>query len=146
METAALFSMSFVGAILWFVSTEAAAVLYGSRGWNPMWVGAVCAAGQSLMHASLYFGGERLVRRAGRLERLVARTTERFHDHLERNFLVLVAVGSLLGIPPVVALSLLAAGFGVKITHLLPVVFLGRMLRFTVLAAGGGWLPPLPWL
>lgn len=142
MEALLLIGIGFVGTLFWPVSTEAAAVVSGSRGMSPVWVGVLCGLGQGIVHILLYLGGEGLVLRWAWLGRAVTRTRERFGGHLERNFLVLAAVGAVLGIPPVIALSLMAYGLGVRMTHHLPIVFLGRMVRFTILAAGGGALLP----
>lgn len=142
MESLLLIGIGFVGTIFWVVSTELTAAMAGSKGMNPLLVGLLCGIGQGLMHLLLYLGGEGLVLKWAWLGRAVVRTRERFGDRLEGNFLVFAAVGSLLGIPPVIALSLMAYGLGVRMTHHLPIVFLGRTARFAILAAGGSALLP----
>jgi len=145
-----LILVSFVGSVFWFVSAEGAAVLYGSQGWNPVVVGLLCASGQGAMHLLLYLGGERLIRRSAWLTRQVARTRERYQAHLDTHYLALSLLGALAGIPPLVAMSLLAAGFGLKISRYLPVLLAGRLARFALLSAFGEslgtWIhAALPW-
>ena len=46
-------------------------------------------------------------------------------------------MGALTGVPPVVILSVLAAGFGIPARHYLVLLFPLRFVRFTILAALG---------
>jgi membrane protein YqaA with SNARE-associated domain len=137
MELLALFPIGFVGSVLWFVSAEAAAVAYGAQGWHPLAVGVCAALGQNTMHAILYFGGERLIRRWEWVRVQAAKVRQRFHRHLEEGYLTLTGIGALIGLPPLVGMVTLASGFGVPFVHALPVAVVGRIIRFTALAAVG---------
>ena len=132
-----LAGVAFVGSVFWVVSPEAAAVYYGAQGHNPLLLGVLCAAPQMIIYAILYFGGEVLVARWGWLHRQVVRTRERFGHRLEGGYLGLTVVGAMSGIPPILAMVSLAGGFEVRAHHVLPVTFVGRMVRFTSLAALG---------
>ncbi len=143
METLALLGISFVGSVFWVVSPELSSVYYGAElGWHPLAVGALVSLGQGPMWALLYFGGERWALRWKRLERAVQRTRERFQDRMERNYIGMVALGAVFGLPPLIALSALAAAFDVRLIRLLPVALLGRMVRFSILASGGLAITP----
>lgn len=138
MQVASLVVVAFIGSVLWVVSPEAAAVYYGSElGWNPVLVGLTCACGQIGMYVLLYHGGEVLVARWRWLHDKVIAVRLRYQRRLERGYLLMTFTGSMTGIPPILALVVLAPGFGVPQRHLLPVTFAGRMVRFTVLAFAG---------
>jgi hypothetical protein len=145
-ELLGLAAIAAVGQIAWFVSAEAASILYVRQlGWHPVAVGAVCAGSQVAVHALLYAGGTGLVSRWGRLHRAVERTRERFRSHLEERYLAFSFLAAVVGIPPVMAMAALAGGFGVPARRLLPVTGAGRMVRFTAIAFAGVGLPGLAW-
>lgn len=139
MEIAALVGISFVGTVFWIVNAEASAIYYGSAlGFAPLLVGLACASGQTAMYVVLYAGGERLTRwhwYGSRIERV----RERWRPQLERWFLPCAGLAAVLGFPPALAMPALAPGFAVSLVRVLPVLFAGRLLRFTGLAAAGAW-------
>ena len=141
LELASLVAVGLVGTVFWVVSPEAAAVLYGAElGWSPPLVGLVIGISQSVMYALIHGSGGLLVRRWAWLGRKVEATRTRFQAGLERNYLLLSLSGSITGVPPIIALSVLASGFGVPRRHFVPVTTLGRVIRFTVIAAAGSAL------
>lgn len=140
-ESLTLAGIAFVGTTLWVVSPEVSSVFYGSSlGWPPLAVGVVCAVGQGPAYGIYYVGGARLVARWRWLGVKVSRTRDRLGDRLERHYLLLTALASLTGMPPVIAMCALGAGFGVRPWALFPVVVTGRLIRFSLLAAGGEWV------
>lgn len=133
-----------VGSVFPVISTEATAVFYGTEGgWHPLLVGLFCALGQCTTYVALYFGGEKLVMRWNWLARQVHKVRGRFGDRLEGGYLGFAFVGSIVGLPPMNGMMALAAGFNVRLLHIWPISFVGRLIRFTVLAAVGGSLVDL---
>lgn len=144
MEFLTLVIIGFAGTLFWFLNTEATAIYYGATlGWAPMAVGVTCALGQVIMYVVLFYAGGRLVARWRWLNGRVERARTRFDRQLRRAYVPTTGVASLFGIPPVVALMTLASSFGQRLRSVLPVAFLGRSVRFAVLAAFGativGW-------
>jgi membrane protein YqaA with SNARE-associated domain len=138
-EVAALLGWSFMGAVFWVFNTEATAVYYSSaRGWAPPLVGLLCAAGQTAMYVVLFAGGERLARWRW-FHAKIQRVRERWDATLARWFLPTALLAGLVGFPPAVAFPSLAPGFAVPLVRVLPVLFVGRLVRFTALAAAGRW-------
>ncbi len=62
----------------------------------------------------------------------------RYAKRLETGYLVSSALGSVFGLPPVIAAPTFAPSFRVPLWRLLPVLFAGRTIRFSVLACMGG--------
>lgn len=135
-----LLAISFVGSVLWIVSTEVTASIYGGNGWNPLAVGAVCSLGQNAMYVILYFFGRRLIKKWAWLGRQVGRAYSLWRPQLEKAYLGTTFVGSLLGVPPVVAMVSLASGFGFRLQMILAMTLPGRFIRFTVLAWAGDYI------
>lgn len=141
MDLLFLLAIGVVGTVIPIFSPEGTAVAYGhSSSWSPWIIGAVAAAGQCLTFSALYLGGARLIPRFRGLNALLERTRVRFADHLERRYLVAVAFGSFLGIPPAIGLAALAPGFGVPLAHVLPILYVGRTVRLALLASTGPFL------
>lgn len=138
LETLSLAVVGFVGSLFWVLSPEAAAMYYGSElGWNPLLVGLVITVAQAVMYGLLHGSGGLVLRRWSWLARQVDRTRGRYQAHMDRNYLILTFFGAMTGIPPIVALAILATGFDVSLRRFLPVASLGRFTRFTVLAVAG---------
>jgi membrane protein YqaA with SNARE-associated domain len=138
MELLSLLGICFIGTIFWFVNSEMTAVYYGSKlGWHWAIVGVTCAVAQTAMYVVLYKGGERLMRSWRWFGGKIERVQERYGARLEAGFLPFAAVGSVLGVPPATAMPVLAPGFRVPILHVLPIMFCGRFVRFSLLAALG---------
>lgn len=141
LELASLVVVGLVGTVIWVLNPEAAAILYGSElGWSPLLVGLVLGGCQALMYALIYGFGELLMRRWAWLARKVEATRTRYRSHLNRNYLLLSFSGAITGVPPIIALSVLAGGFKVPRRTFIPIALVGRVIRFTVLAAVGGAL------
>lgn len=136
-----LLAVSFVGQIVWILSPEAMAILYG-RQISPPLVGLLCATGQLPMHLLLYAGGARILPRLPFMARTIERTRTRLSASA-RPYLATTFVSAIIGLPPIVAMTALAAGFGIGPRRLLAVTYAGRLIRFTTLAAGGASLVAL---
>ena len=108
--------------------------------WSPLAVAACCAAGQCIAYAALFLFGEQLVTRWAWLARQTTRVRTRYAHHLENRFLAVSFFGGTISVPPAVALSALAPGFGVPLKHLLPLLYVTRVLRFVVLIYFGDQL------
>jgi hypothetical protein len=145
MSSAGLFGIAFVGTLFWVASPEVAAAFYGSvRGWHPLVVGLVAAAGQLAALAVLFTSGAALRRRWRWFDRQCARVRDRYGERLEKNAALVLAVSGLLGVPPVSVAATLAPGLGLRAARVLPLLFATRVVRFAVVAAvaarvrGGG--------
>jgi hypothetical protein len=131
----------FVGTVFWPASPEAAVVLcVAERGWPPLAIGALAALGQLAAQAALFAGGDHLRRRWGWFDRKCIRARERYGARLTRGVLPLAAASGLLGLPPSSVTSALAPGLGLRASRLLPLLFVMRVVRFTVVAAVAGGL------
>jgi membrane protein YqaA with SNARE-associated domain len=136
-----LLGISFVGSVVWLLNAEATAAYYGAdMGWHPVAVGLTCATGQVVMYVILYFGGAKLVERWRWLAAKVQRAEERYGDRLHKAYVPTTLVAALFGIPPVLAMVSLAAGFHIRLRTIVAVTFVGRFVRFTFLAAVGQML------
>lgn len=139
MALLALLGISFVGSVIWVVNTEASAIYYGGElGYSPWLVGAVCAVGQCTAYVFFYYGGEKLIGRWRWLAGKVAKVRARFDPaRVGKGYLITTFVAAIVGLPPAVGMVALASGFGVQLRALLPIAFVGRYIRFTVLAFAG---------
>jgi membrane protein YqaA with SNARE-associated domain len=120
---------------------EGLSVGYSSKyHWNIWLIATGCAAGQSISFLVLYFFGEQVMRRWAWFSKQVYDVRVKFADHLEERFLILSALGGSVGVPPALAMAALGSGFGVPARHVIPVLFLTRILRFAVMTVIGGHL------
>lgn len=134
----ALLGIAVVSPVVPLFNLEATAVIFGKEmGWHWASVGMTCALGQSLAYMLIYMGGDKLLGRWQWLSRQVARTRVRFEERLTRGYLSIALVAGSVGVPPAIAVVALAGGFRVRMSTLLPVVFVGRFARFALLAAVG---------
>jgi len=128
-----LLGIAFVGTFFWPVSPEAGAVLWTTRyGWNPLLVALVAASGQAGAHLVLYFFGDQIRRRWRWFDRQCERARLRFGDRLARGTPWLGVTAGLIGLPPTSATAALAPGLRLDPRYLLPIMFLGRVVRFAV--------------
>ncbi len=137
MAILSLLLLSIAGGVIWLFNVEAAAILYGSNGFNPALVGVTCALGQSIAYTILYFGGDWLLRRWGWWRRRLEQMRARFHDRLHKGFLGATATAALLGIPPMTGMAAIAGSFEVRYPPLIAIALPLRTVRFIVLAAAG---------
>jgi hypothetical protein len=136
MLSAGLFGIAFVGTLFWVASPEVAAAFYASvRGWHPMAVGLVAAAGQLAALAVLFTSGAALRLRWRWFDRQCGRVRARYGERLEKNATLVLVVSGLLGVPPVSVAATLAPGLGLRAARVLPLLFAARVVRFAVVAA-----------
>jgi hypothetical protein len=136
MEALALVAIGYVGTAFWPLSPEGFAVIYVTQqGWNPLVVGLLAASGQAGAHATLYFGGDQLRRRWPWFDRTCERARTRHGRRLERGQVPLALVSGLVGIPPSSVTAALAPGLGISARVLLPLMFVMRIIRISVVAA-----------
>ena len=128
-----LVGIAFVGTVFWPVSPEAGAILWTTRyGWNPLLVALLAATGQAAAHVVLYVFGDQIRRRWRWFDRQCERARVRYGKRLERNVVWLGLTSGLIGLPPTSATSALAPGLGLSGPRLIPLMFLGRIVRFAV--------------
>lgn len=118
--------------IIWVFNAEAWVVGHSVAGIEYPWLVALVAAlGQACTFATLYLGGEVILRRLPSLRARIERfDVERFRTW---SFLALV-VASVVGLPPLVLLALLAKTLHYRFPLFLAVALAGRVVRFMVLA------------
>jgi hypothetical protein len=127
--------VGFVGTFFWLLSPEAAAALYASqRHWHPLAAGLVVAAGQSAAHIALYFGGDQLRRRWAWFDRKCERARARHGRLLARGLVPLGLASGLIGVPPSSVTAALAPGLALPGRVLLPLMFVMRIVRLSVVA------------
>jgi hypothetical protein len=133
-EIFALVGLSAATTFTGFGVSEALGVAYVRRfHWNVFVVSALMATGQCISFSLLYWFGEIAVKHWRWFGKSVARVRQRYEYHLERRFLAVSLLGAATGIPPAMALSALANGFGVPYRHLMPILYPTRIVRFVVL-------------
>lgn len=137
MAILSLLLLSIAGGVVWVFNVEAAAVLYGSKGFHPALVGVTCAVGQSIAYTLLYFGGDWLLRRWGWWRRSLERMRARWGERLRKGFLGATATAALIGIPPMTGMAAIAGGFDVRYPPMIAIALGLRTVRFIVLAAAG---------
>lgn len=143
MISVSIVGLAVIGSVFWVLSTEAMAILYGSQGWNPFYVGALCSLGQNIAYVGIYYGGEQLLGRWKALGRQVHALRRKLGHGARRGFLITTVFGHVSGFPPAPATVALAPGFSVRPLTLFPLTFMARWVRFTVLAFAGE--PLLAW-
>ena len=129
--------IAFLGVLIPISNPEIAAVLAGRGGLDPVAVGVAGAAGQCVMYLVVYFAGAQIVPRLKWISRQVERTRARYSTRLEKAYLATAVVAALVGVPPMVALIVLAHSFRVSLLPLVAIAFTFRVARFAILAAGG---------
>jgi len=90
------------------------------------------ALGQAGAHLVLYFFGDQIRRRWRWFDRQCERARLRFGDRLARGTPWLGVTAGLIGLPPTSATAALAPGLRLDPRYLLPIMFLGRVVRFAV--------------
>jgi membrane protein YqaA with SNARE-associated domain len=131
-----LFGIALLGTVVWVVSPEAAVAVYASqRRWHPLVIGLLAASGQAAGQALLFAFGAQLRRRWRWFDRRCEAVRQRYGNRLQGGALALAGTSGLLGLPPISVTAALAPGLGLRATHLLPLTFVARVVRFTVLAA-----------
>jgi membrane protein YqaA with SNARE-associated domain len=131
-----LFGIALLGTMIWVVSPEAAVALYASqRRWHPLVIGLLAASGQVAAQALLYAFGHQLRRRWRWFDRQCESVRRRYGQRLQGGVVALAATSGLVGFPPISVVATLAPGLGLRATRLLPLTFVARVVRFTVLAA-----------
>ena len=132
---ASLLLLTFAGAVVWPLNPEAAVVLHVSAGdLHPLPVALVAAVGQLGAHALLWSGGAWLRRNWRWFDRQCTRTQARFGPRLGRGSVPVVMSAGVLGFPPAWAAATLGPGLGLSPRLVLPLLFLGRIVRFGALA------------
>ena len=135
MDALALVVVAFAGTFLWVLNPEAATALFASRrGWPPLVVGLLAASGQGAALGVLFVSGDQLRRRWGRFDRWCERMRTRHGARMTQGAVPLACGSGLLGLPPSSVLAALGPGLGLRTTRLLPILFVARVVRLSVVA------------
>jgi hypothetical protein len=141
------FLLAIPSPVIWLFSSDGWAAFVGLAGTRP-WplVALVLAAGQTVCFGALYLGGDRLVRRFPRVQRRIERfDAGRFHGLVY----LWLALGAVVGLPPMLAMSVLGRTLNLSFATLVAFSLAGRFLRFAVLAAVPAYFAghlPLDWI
>jgi beta-glucosidase len=137
----ALFGIALLGTVFWVASPEAATALFAlTRDWNPLAIGLIVAGGQLAGMALVFTLGTAVRRRWRWFDERCAKAQARWGPRLVRRSASLALASGVLGVPPVSITSALAPAVGLSASSVLPVAFLGRWVRFAVIAAFAGWV------
>lgn len=135
MHVVALVSATFLGTFVWVLNPDAAAALFAVKHrWVPPLVGLVAAGGQSLAHLVLYAGGDLLRRRWAWFDQRCERARQQLQARLGAGILSVAGTSGLFGLPPSSITATLAPALGLAAGRVLPLLFLARAIRFTVVA------------
>ena len=130
--------LSFVGTVFWVANPDALVILYvAGRGRPPLEAALLALCGQAVMLLLLFFLGDRLRARSAWLHRKCESVRLRWGPRLEKSALPVTALSGLVGIPPSVALVVLAAALRLPPRRFLLVFFVCRALWFIGLALVG---------
>ncbi len=142
----ALIGFSFIGPVVSpfvpFLATEVMAAVYAvEMGLHPLVVGLACTIGQNLAYTVLYLAGGKFVLRWDRLHQQIEWLRAKYAT-ARRTFLLATIGAALIGIPPMIAMVVVARGFGMRLMTLLAIGIPLRAVRFALLAALGGAIWP----
>ncbi len=137
---AVLFACFFSGISL-VINAEATLMIAASIfAADPMLAGAAAAFGQAFLLIFLYRYGGGLALRWRWLQRQTDKARRRYEARLEKRFLLFGASAALLGVPPLLAMAVLAPSFGARASHFVAVAVPLRFVRFWFVAALGAQL------
>ena len=133
-----LYGISCFSTFIWVLNAEVAAVLYAGMEdpLHPFVIGLVIALGQCTSYVFFLKGGGQLTR-FRKIREVVQATKNRFRERLKTGFVSLTITAALFGVPPVIAMVLLARPFGMAAWPIIGLAFAGRLCRFTLLAYFG---------
>jgi membrane protein YqaA with SNARE-associated domain len=136
MSLAALLGISVVGTVFWVLSPEAAAAFEATQArWHPLAIAVAAATGQLVAQSLLFAFGHLLRHRWRWFDRQCERLRVRLGNRLRRGDKAVVLGSGLLGVPPTSVVATLAPAFELRARSVLPLMFVGRVARFTVVAA-----------
>jgi membrane protein YqaA with SNARE-associated domain len=118
--------------IFMMISSEGIAVILSLKGYSPLWIALSLSIGQSIGFSLLYFfGGEICQRWTGLKKKIDTFDVARF----QKRAFPFLCLASLIGLPPL-NLSCIASSMLKYPYHtLLPIVFLGRFIRYVSVAS-----------
>ena len=139
-DLAILFACFFSGISL-IVNAEATVMLAASVfAMEPMFAGAAAAFGQAFLLLFLYRYGGGLALKWKWLQKKTDKARRRYEAGLEKRFLFFGASAALVGVPPVLAMAVLAPSFDARASHFIAIAIPLRFVRFWFVAALGAQL------
>ncbi len=117
--------------ILWFFNAEAWVVGNAAAGRDPIALAIVATASQLVTFCVLFRGGDALLER---LPRVRARIEKLDLPRYRKAGYALLGAGAILGVPPLVLLSLVARTLHYRFAWFFAIAVVGRLGRFAVLA------------
>ena len=136
----AMFLFAMLSGIFPLANSEAALIAFGvasSYGWPKLLALAVIVAlGQNVTHAILYQSARGLAKAGAksrpRLEAQIAKARA-LGEKWQKSELLLITLGSTVGIPPQALIAMLAGVIGIRFRTFIAIDIPGRILRFTTI-------------
>ncbi|MBI5495431.1 MAG: hypothetical protein HY904_10440 [Deltaproteobacteria bacterium] len=129
--------MAMPGPLLWALSTEAIVVYQVHAGLDPLGLAASAALGQVGTFLILYALGEKGLRRIRWFDERLNRLDDRARERMRRSTTGALVSGGLVGLPPVIAMAPFCGTVFYPRLRMSAIVFITRMVRFSVLTLGG---------
>lgn len=138
----ALFLFSILSGVFFLANAEAALIAIGAKSgyaWPKLIVLAVIVAlGQCVMHALLFQSGRGLAKAGAKkrpkLEARLAKAKE-LGAKWQKSELLLIALGSTVGVPPQALIALLAGAINIRFRTFVLIDIPGRIVRFVTIVA-----------
>jgi len=141
MDVVLFLGMAFLGTFVWVFNCEALLVVQVTqRGWHLLPAALLLCAGQSAAWALLFGAGRGIRARWAWFNRQCERAQGRWGHRLQTRASWVIVFSGVVGVPPTSAVAVLAPGFGIRLSRLLPLMCASRLVRFVVLGALAGRL------
>ena len=136
MDALLFLGMAFLGTFVWVFNCEALLVVQVTqRGWHPLPAALLLCAGQAAAWTLLFGAGRWLRARWRWFDRQCQRVQACWGQRLRTRTIWMIALSGVVGAPPTSTVAVLAPGFGITLSRLLPLLFAARLVRFVVLGA-----------
>ena len=118
--------------VFMMISSEGIAILLGLKGYSPLGIALSLSLGQSVGFSILYFFGGELCQRWTRLKKQV----DSFDvDTFQKRAFPFLCLASFVGVPPLNLSCIVSSMLKYPYRTLLPIVFLGRFIRYVSVAS-----------
>jgi membrane protein YqaA with SNARE-associated domain len=136
----ALFIIAIISGVFPLTNSEAALIAIGagsSYEWPKLVVLAIIVSvGQSITHAILFFMARGMSKVGAKSRPWLAKRIAQAHtlgERWKKSELTLITLGATVGVPPQILVAILAGVVGVRFRTFMPISFVGRVARFTVI-------------
>ena len=127
---------AFLGTFVWVFNCEALLVVQVTRrGWHPLPAALLLCAGQTVAWLILFGAGRWIRAHWAWFNRRCEQAHARWGDRLRTRAAWVMAVSGVVGAPPTSVIAVLAPGFDIRLSRLVPILFASRLVRFLVVGA-----------